>query len=63
MNKTNQERDLLTGNLQEDFQEIKNRFDRSSDFCCREFEINTAHKAVILFIDGLVNKDRIDSMY
>lgn len=61
MNKTNQEGDLLTGNLQEDFQEIKNRFDRSSDFCCREFEINSAHKAVILFIDGLVNKDSIDS--
>jgi len=61
MNKTNQKGDLLTGNLQEDFQEIKNRFDRSSDFCYREFEINAAHKAVILFIDGLVNMDRIDS--
>jgi spore germination protein len=60
MNKT-QKRDLLSGALQEDFQHIKKMFDRSSDFTCREFEINETHKAVLFFLDGLVDMERIDS--
>lgn len=59
MEKTNQ--DLLTGALQEDFQKVRNEFERSSDFSYREFEISAANKAVILYLDGLVNMERIDS--
>lgn len=60
MKESSQERVLLTGALQEDFQKVKQMFDRASDFSYREFEINAARKAVILYLDGLVNIDRIE---
>lgn len=55
------EKDGLTGILEEDFQQIKTIFDRSSDFSYRKFEINSSHKAVILFLDGMVDMERIDT--
>ena len=56
-----QERDALTGVLQDDFQWLKTRFDRSSDFSYREFEMNSTHKAIILFLDGLVDMELVES--
>ncbi|MDQ8737220.1 spore germination protein [Paenibacillus sp. LHD-38] len=60
MKKTNQEWDFLSGVLQEDFQKVKDKFERSSDFSYREFEIKDTHKAVIFYLEGLINLDRID---
>lgn len=57
----NQVGTLLSGVLQEDFQQVKTMFDRSSDFKYREFEINSSQDAVLLFLDGLVNMDRLNS--
>lgn len=56
-----QERNALTGVLQDDFQWLKTKFDRSSDFSYREFEINSTHKAIILFLDGLVDMELVES--
>ncbi|MEV5025261.1 spore germination protein [Paenibacillus sp. LPE1-1-1.1] len=60
MKKTNEDWDFLTGVLQEDFQMVKDKFDRSVDFSYREFEIYDTHKAVVFYLDGLINLDRID---
>lgn len=60
MKKTNEDWDFLTGVLHEDFQMVKDKFVRSVDFSYREFEINDTHKAVVFYLDGLINLDRID---
>jgi spore germination protein len=57
----NQELALLTGVLQEDLQQVKIMFDRSSDFSYREFVMNSTQKAVIFFLDGLVDIQRLDT--
>lgn len=36
-------------------------FDRSSDFSCRKFVVNSTQRAAILFLEGLVDMERIDS--
>ncbi|MBP1964425.1 spore germination protein [Paenibacillus aceris] len=57
----NQERTILTGVLQDDFQKLEAMFERTFDFTYRNFEINFSYDAVIVFLDGLVNMDRLDS--
>lgn len=56
-----EQNEKLTGVLQEDFQRLKTIFDGSSDFSYREIKINSTHKAVIFFLDGLVDTERINS--
>ena len=51
---------VLSGNLQNDMQELKAIFDRSSDIVYREFEMNNL-KGTLIFFDGLVNIELIDS--
>lgn len=55
------ERTGLTGVLQDDFQQLEAMFDRTFDFTYRNFEINASLDAVMVFIDGLVNMERLDS--
>lgn len=57
----NQERTVLTGVLQEDFQQLEAIFDRTFDFTYRNFEISSSCDAVLVFIDGLVNLERLES--
>jgi spore germination protein len=50
----------LTGNLEEDFQRIKQLFEGAADFAYREIEINAAYSALILYLNGLVNVERME---
>ena len=51
----------LTGILNEDFKRIKQRFDGAADFAYRKLEINSTCYAVIMFLNGLVDLDRMES--
>lgn len=51
----------LSGVLQKDFQSIKALFDQSSDFSSRQFAITSAQKGILLFLDGLVNIEVINT--
>ncbi|WP_310186917.1 spore germination protein [Bacillus sp. 3255] len=56
-----QERTVLTGILQDDFQQLEVMFERTFDFAYRNFEINASLDAVMVYINGLVNMERLDS--
>jgi spore germination protein len=52
--------DVLSGVLHEDFYQIKQLFERSADFSYRELKINSANSAIIFYIDGLVDMNRME---
>jgi spore germination protein KA len=52
--------DPLSGDFATDVQKLKTILDRSSDIVFREFQFGGAHKAAVLFLDGLVNMKMID---
>lgn len=54
------ERDALSGILDEDFNRIKQLFQGTADFAYRELEINSTYSAVILYLSGLVNVERME---
>ncbi|MFC0270548.1 spore germination protein [Metabacillus herbersteinensis] len=56
-----EERESLTGILKEDFYKIERLFEGSSDFSYRKFEINATYSAIILYLDGLVDMNRMES--
>lgn len=51
----------LIGNLIEDLQQIKLILDNCSDVVFHPFQIGTRQEAVLIFLDGLVNMQIIDS--
>ncbi|MFP3126283.1 spore germination protein [Ectobacillus funiculus] len=51
----------LIGNLTEDLQQIKLILDNCSDIVFHPFQIGTRQEAVLIFLDGLVNMQVIDS--
>lgn len=51
---------LLSGILQEDFQQLKQVFKGAGDFVFREFEITPKYSAVVLYLNGLVNVERME---
>lgn len=51
----------FTKNLEVNIQNIKVIFDRSSDIIFREFLIGGTQKAALIYMDGLVNTEMIDS--
>lgn len=51
---------VLTGTLYEDFNQIKQLFTGAEDFAYRELQINSTCFAIILFLDGLVDIERIE---
>ncbi|OLS41189.1 spore germination protein [Bacillus sp. MRMR6] len=55
------ENDGLSGILVDDFTKIKQLFEGAGDFAYRELEINSVHSAVILYLSGLVNVERMES--
>jgi spore germination protein len=50
----------LTGNLEQDFHRIKQLFEGAADFAYREIKINAAYSANILYLNGLVNVERME---
>lgn len=52
---------ILSGNITDDVQQLKVIFDRSFDVVYREFEINNSIKGILIFIDGLVDMELVDS--
>jgi spore germination protein len=52
--------DVLSGVLHEDFYQIKQLFERSADFSYRELKINSTNSAIIFYIDGLVDMNRME---
>nr|WP_263324173.1 spore germination protein [Neobacillus sp. Marseille-Q6967] len=54
------ENDGLSGILDDDFNNIKQLFEGAADFAYRKLEINSAYSAVILFLNGLVNVERME---
>jgi spore germination protein len=52
--------DVLSGILVEDFYQIKQLFEGSSDFSYRELKINSTNSAMIFYIDGLVDMNRME---
>ncbi|MCH1624233.1 spore germination protein [Ferdinandcohnia quinoae] len=52
--------DLLSGNLQEDFTQIQKQFENAADFTYRELEINSSYPAIIIYLNGLVDMDRME---
>jgi spore germination protein len=52
--------DVLSGILVEDFYQIKQLFEGSSDLSYRELKINSTNSAMILYIDGLVDMNRME---
>lgn len=54
------ENDELSGCLEEDFNRIKQLFEGAADFSYREIKLNAANSAVILFLTGLVNVERME---
>ncbi|MBC2581225.1 spore germination protein [Clostridium sp. DJ247] len=52
---------ILSGNLTNDVQQLKIIFDKTFDVVYREIEIGGSKKGVLIFIDGLVNIELIDS--
>jgi spore germination protein len=50
----------LTGILEEDFNRIKQLFEGAADFAFREIEINAANSAMIIFLNGIVNVERME---
>ncbi|WP_257984444.1 spore germination protein [Neobacillus cucumis] len=51
---------VLTGILHEDFNQIKQLFEGAADFAYRELGINSTTSVIILFLDGLVDMERIE---
>jgi spore germination protein len=54
------EKDVLSGILDQDFNQIKQLFQGAADFAYRELEINSTYSAVILYLNGLVNVERME---
>ena len=52
--------DVLSGVLHEDFYQIKKLFEGSADFSYRELKINSTNSAIIFYIDGLVDMNRME---
>jgi spore germination protein len=50
----------LTGSLENDFHRIKQLFEGAADFSYREIKINTAYPVTLLYLNGLVNVERIE---
>lgn len=50
----------LSGILEEDFNRIKQLFAEAADFAYREIKVNAASSAMILFLNGLVNVERME---
>lgn len=53
-------KEYLSGNLDTDFDHIKQLFEGAQDFAYRELNICSAYSAVILFLNGLVNVERME---
>ncbi|MEH7335120.1 spore germination protein [Neobacillus drentensis] len=51
---------LLSGRLQDDFQQIKQLFEAAGDFVYREIEITPKYPAVILYLNGIINVERME---
>ncbi|WP_223593907.1 spore germination protein [Neobacillus bataviensis] len=51
---------LLSGHLQDDFQQIKHLFKAAGDFVYREIEITPKYPAVILYLNGIINVERME---
>ncbi|MBC2579448.1 spore germination protein [Clostridium sp. DJ247] len=51
----------ISGNTTNDVQQLKIIFDKTFDVVYREFEIGGSKKGMLIFIDGLVNTELIDS--
>lgn len=54
------EGEQLTGLLQEDFNKIKQMFTKTFDFSYRMLEVPSGYTAAILYLDGLVDKKRME---
>jgi spore germination protein len=54
------EKDVLSGILDEDFNQIMQLFEGAADFAYRELEIDSIYSAVILYLNGLVNVERME---
>lgn len=52
--------DVLSGILVEDFYQIKQLFEGSTDFSYRELKIHSTNSAMIFYIDGLVDMNRME---
>lgn len=52
----------ITGNLEEDFGQLKIIFDRSSDIMFREFKTHSGLRGGILFLDGMINSDIVSEV-
>lgn len=52
---------ILSSNLTNNIQQLKIIFDRSFDVVYREFEISSSIKGILIFIDGLVDTELVDS--
>ncbi|WP_449539053.1 spore germination protein [Ferdinandcohnia sp. Marseille-Q9671] len=50
----------LTGNLQEVGKEIKRLFEGAADFSYREFTFNEGNTAMIIYLDGLIDIEKIE---
>lgn len=50
----------LSGNLDTDFNHIKQLFEGAQDFAFRELNICSEYSAVIIFLNGLVNVERME---
>ncbi|MGG1677943.1 spore germination protein [Neobacillus sp. NRS-1170] len=51
---------LLSGSLQDDFQQIKQLFEGAGDFDYRELEITPKYSAVLLYLNGIINVERME---
>lgn len=54
------ENGVLSGSLDEDFNRIKQLFEGAADFVYRELEINSTYSAVVIYLNGLVNVERME---
>ncbi|WP_160724742.1 spore germination protein [Bacillus sp. USDA818B3_A] len=54
------EQDSLSGNLDEDFNRIKQLFEGAADFGYRELKISSKYSAIILYLNGLINLERME---
>lgn len=54
------EKDQLSGNLEEDFIHIQQLFEGAEDFAHRKLNICSTYSAIIVYLNGLVNVERME---
>ncbi|HHY73239.1 MAG TPA: spore germination protein [Bacillus bacterium] len=59
-NNTTSQQEALSKNLEENLQSLKSVYKDCSDVIFRSFTINNKTKAILIYIDGLVNTEEID---